>query len=234
MVCLEIHFPYWQILTSFVVRSSSKENIHLGDGAVNLLVDFSSMFAHKHGGDFACDLHGECRARSLAHMRNELAPSGHLISHQHERKYQILLRGYGTPPGASHETWPWANNGRQCRTTGPQLSGLLMAMSVLGFGCGGALRFWSKSPSHLHLPRVGSDHRTVLVSAGGILSLITSMATQSFLTPLGFGLGSPLFRLFFRIFFPSWAVWSYAQLGSVPRLCTRGQLHSYTRVNSLQ
>jgi len=46
MICLDIPFPYWQILTSYVVRSDSKEIPSLEAGARNLIADyFTSMFA---------------------------------------------------------------------------------------------------------------------------------------------------------------------------------------------
>lgn len=138
---------------------------------------------------------GEYKVDSFEHMRKKLSLSESFgfffsfLSLLPWDNYHILLEGYGTPPWASHETQPCANNWKRCRI-GPWLSRLLMSAAVLVFGFGGVLRFCSKSLRQLHLHHIGSDSTAILADSKWTPSVIVSMAPQSLLTPEELGFSS--------------------------------------------
>lgn len=76
MVYLVIPFPYWQISTSYVVRNNTEKISNEVAGATNLLADFSSMSAHKHGRDHPMICMGNT-GLILLHIRKESVASEH-------------------------------------------------------------------------------------------------------------------------------------------------------------
>lgn len=164
-------------------------------------------------------------------MRKELQTSGFFFFFcLHWQKYQVLLKSQETR--ASHVTQPWANNWKRYKT-GPWLSRLLMSVAMLALGLEEHWGFAANPPDV-------STYHVLFQTPGWSWCALTGFPPLSHLRLLratwrqrSLDPAAPFSDLPAGSFFFLEQCGPIAQLGSVPRLCTRGQLHSSMRAGSL-